>query len=45
MAALSSFHDVREGKAKWGHFVTFVIVGAVLLVLIIWLANKALNIF
>jgi integrating conjugative element membrane protein (TIGR03745 family) len=45
MAALSSFHDVREGKAKWPHFVTFVVVGAVLIVLIIWLANKALTIF
>ncbi|WP_246236093.1 TIGR03745 family integrating conjugative element membrane protein [Acerihabitans arboris] len=45
LAALSSFHDVREGKAKWAHFVTFVLVGAILLVVIIWLANKALDIF
>ncbi len=44
-AALSAFHDVREGRAKWGHFVSFIIIGAVLLVLIIWLANKALTIF
>ncbi|MEQ9864684.1 TIGR03745 family integrating conjugative element membrane protein [Pectobacterium aroidearum] len=42
--AISAFHDVRGGKADWGTFVAFIIVGVLLLVAVIWLATKALDI-
>ncbi|UFT94982.1 TIGR03745 family integrating conjugative element membrane protein [Pectobacterium carotovorum] len=42
--AVSAFHDVRAGKADWGAFTAFIIIGVVLLVAVIWLATKALDI-
>ncbi|MDR3430740.1 MAG: TIGR03745 family integrating conjugative element membrane protein [Rouxiella aceris] len=43
-AAISCFHHVRQGKATWTEFGAFVIVGAILLVVIIWLVTKASDI-
>ncbi|AJJ23508.1 TIGR03745 family integrating conjugative element membrane protein [Yersinia enterocolitica] len=40
-AAISCFHHVRQGKATWTEFGTFVIVGVMLLVVTIWLVTKA----
>ncbi|HDL7749448.1 TPA: TIGR03745 family integrating conjugative element membrane protein [Yersinia enterocolitica] len=40
-AAISSFHHVRQGKATWTEFGTFIIIGVILLVVIIWLVTQA----
>lgn len=40
-AAISCFHHVRQGKATWTEFGTFVIIGVILLVVTIWLVTKA----
>jgi len=40
-AAISCFHHVRQGKATWTEFGTFVIIGVILLVVVIWLVTKA----
>ena len=44
VSAVSTFSEVREGKKKWGDFGMLVLVGVILIVLIIWLVNKASNI-
>ncbi|EES5229618.1 TIGR03745 family integrating conjugative element membrane protein [Escherichia coli] len=43
-AALSTFSEVRDGKAVWGQFGAIVVVGVVLLVAIIWLLGKSASI-
>ncbi|EJV4715421.1 TIGR03745 family integrating conjugative element membrane protein [Escherichia coli] len=43
-AALSTFSEVRDGKAGWGQFGAIVVVGVVLLVAIIWLLGKSASI-
>ncbi|AUH01885.1 TIGR03745 family integrating conjugative element membrane protein [Pectobacteriaceae bacterium CE70] len=43
-AAISCFHHVRQGKATWTEFGTFVIIGVILLVVVIWLVTKASDI-
>ena len=44
IAAVSTFHEVREGKAGWGKFGAIVVVGVVLIVAVIWFAGKASSI-
>lgn len=41
---ISSFNEVREGKNTWGKFGAMAVVGVVLIVIVIWLVNKASNI-
>jgi len=41
---VSSFNEVREGKNTWGKFGAMAVVGVVLVVIVIWLVNKASNI-
>lgn len=43
-AAISCFHHVRQGKATWTEFGTFIIIGVILLVVIIWLVTQASSI-
>lgn len=43
-AALTTFNEVRGGKAEWGKFIAIVVVGIALIVLIIYLADQAANI-
>ena len=43
-SALSTFSEVRDGKAGWGQFGAIVVVGVVLLVAIIWLLGKSASI-
>lgn len=43
-AAISCFHHVRQGKATWTEFGTFVIIGVILVVVVIWLVTKASDI-
>ncbi|WP_431022212.1 TIGR03745 family integrating conjugative element membrane protein [Erwinia rhapontici] len=43
-AAISCFHHVRQGKATWTEFGTFVIIGVILLVVVIWLVTKSSDI-
>ncbi|GCL24740.1 hypothetical protein BvCmsE63A_03262 [Escherichia coli] len=43
-AALSTFSEVRDGKAGWGQFGAIVVVGVVLLVAIVWLLTKSASI-
>ncbi len=42
--ALKKFHEVTDKKATWTDFFTLVGVGAVLLIIVIWLINKAVEI-
>lgn len=42
--ALKKFHEVTDKKATWTDFFTLVGVGAVLLIIVIWLVNKAVEI-
>ncbi|BBV00367.1 TIGR03745 family integrating conjugative element membrane protein [Providencia hangzhouensis] len=44
IAAVTTFHEVREGKAGWGKFGTIIVVGVVLIVAVVWLAGKAATI-
>jgi integrating conjugative element membrane protein (TIGR03745 family) len=41
LAAVSTFHKVRLGKAEWGEFGAIVVVGLILLVVVIWLVGKS----
>lgn len=43
-AAITTFSEVREGRATWGKFGGIVIVGIVLLVMVIWLLGKSAEI-
>ncbi len=43
-AAVSTFHEVREGKAVWAKFGAIVVVGIVLVVAVIWLVGKSAEI-
>ncbi|ELQ9312162.1 TIGR03745 family integrating conjugative element membrane protein [Serratia marcescens] len=43
-AAITTFHEVREGKSNWGKFGAIIVVGIVLLVAIIWLVGKSAEI-
>lgn len=43
-AIVSTFHDIQLGKATWAKFVALCVVGVVMLVLVIWLADKAASI-
>lgn len=40
-SAITTFHEVREGKSTWGKFGGIVVVGIVLLVTVIWLVGKS----
>lgn len=42
--AVQKFHEVTAKKATWTEFFTVVGVGAVLLLIVIWLINKAVEI-
>jgi len=44
MNAVKKFHEVTDKKATWTDFFTLVGVGAVLLIIVIWLINKAVEI-
>ncbi|MBK0646793.1 TIGR03745 family integrating conjugative element membrane protein, partial [Klebsiella pneumoniae] len=44
MSCVSTFAEVRDGKAAWGKFGAMVAVGVVLIVAVIWLANEAATI-
>jgi integrating conjugative element membrane protein (TIGR03745 family) len=44
MAAVSTFHEVREGKAGWAKFGAIIVVGLVLVVAVIWLIGKSAEI-
>ncbi|EMP6396081.1 TIGR03745 family integrating conjugative element membrane protein [Pluralibacter gergoviae] len=43
-SAITTFHEVREGKANWGKFGAIIVVGIVLLVAVIWLVGKSAEI-
>jgi len=43
-AAVSTFHEVREGKAVWGKFGAIIVTGVVLVVAVIWLVGKSAEI-
>lgn len=43
-AAITTFSEVREGKASWGKFGAIIVVGIVLLVAVIWLVGKSAEI-
>ncbi|MGN2499989.1 TIGR03745 family integrating conjugative element membrane protein [Serratia marcescens] len=43
-SAISTFHEVREGKSNWGKFGAIIVVGIVLLVAVIWLVGKSAEI-
>ncbi|HEY3986742.1 TIGR03745 family integrating conjugative element membrane protein [Cedecea sp.] len=43
-AAITTFHEVREGKSNWGKFGAIIVVGVVLLVAVIWLVGKSAEI-
>lgn len=44
IAAGQTFVEVRNGRAEWPKFGAIVVVGAILLVIIIWLLGKSANI-
>lgn len=39
--AIQKFHEVTQKKATWTEFFTVVLVGGGLLIIVIWLVNKA----
>lgn len=41
IAIVSTFSEVRDGKATWGKFGGLVAVGVILVVTVIWLATQA----
>lgn len=43
-AAVHTFTEVREGKSSWTKFGAIVVVGAVLIVVVIWLVGKSASI-
>lgn len=43
-AGITTFSEVRDGRATWGKFGGIIIVGVVLLVLVIWLLGKSAEI-
>ncbi|MGS0559521.1 TIGR03745 family integrating conjugative element membrane protein [Escherichia sp. MAL-1] len=43
-AAVTTFHEVREGKAVWGKFAAIIVTGVVLLVAVIWFVGKSAEI-
>ncbi|BEM75173.1 TIGR03745 family integrating conjugative element membrane protein [Serratia ureilytica] len=43
-SAVSTFHEVREGKSTWGKFGAIIVVGIVLVVAVIWLVGKSAEI-
>lgn len=44
IVCIGKFHEVSVKKSTWSEFFTFVAIGAVILVIVIWLANKAAEI-
>nr|WP_261641092.1 TIGR03745 family integrating conjugative element membrane protein [Erwinia mallotivora] len=44
-AVITSFHDIRKGKAAWTEFLIYLVVGILLILVVIYLANKAADIF
>lgn len=44
MAVVHTFAEVRDGKASWGKFGGIFVVGAILLVIVIWLLGKSVEI-
>lgn len=44
IAAVTTFHEVREQKAGWGKFGAIIVVGVVLIVAVVWLAGKSATI-
>ncbi|WP_336844191.1 TIGR03745 family integrating conjugative element membrane protein [Providencia rettgeri] len=44
IAAVTTFHEVREGKSGWGKFGAIIVVGVVLIVAVVWLAGKSATI-
>lgn len=44
IAAVTTFHEVREGKAGWGKFGAIIVIGVVLIVAVVWLAGKSATI-
>ncbi|MCE9975889.1 TIGR03745 family integrating conjugative element membrane protein, partial [Escherichia coli] len=43
-AAISTFHEVQDGKKGWSQFGAIVVVGVILLVAVIWLLTKSASI-
>ncbi|CDM91157.1 membrane protein of unknown function [Xenorhabdus bovienii] len=43
-SAITTFAEVRAGKAEWSKFATIIVVGIVLLVAVIWLVGKSAGI-
>ncbi|EBV2165552.1 TIGR03745 family integrating conjugative element membrane protein [Salmonella enterica subsp. enterica serovar Eastbourne] len=44
-AVITSFHDIRIGKGTWSQFLGFLVVGIIVILLVIYLANKASDVF
>lgn len=44
IVCIGKFHEVSQKRATWSDFFTFVAIGAVILVIVIWLVNKAAEI-
>jgi integrating conjugative element membrane protein (TIGR03745 family) len=44
IAAVTTFNEVRDGKAGWGKFGAIVVVGIILVVAVIWLIGKSAEI-
>lgn len=44
-SAISTYSEVQQGKKTWAQFGAIVIVGSILIVTVIWLANSAMDIF
>ncbi|HDJ1442339.1 TPA: TIGR03745 family integrating conjugative element membrane protein [Serratia rubidaea] len=43
-AGVSTFHEVRDGKAAWGKFGAIIVTGVVLVVAVIWFVGKSAEI-
>lgn len=43
-AVITSFHDIRKGKGSWTEFLTYAVVGIILILVVIYLATKASDI-
>lgn len=44
-AAIETFSQVKNKKSSWGNFGAMLIAGVILIVIIIWLATQAVEIF
>lgn len=43
-AIIGGYKDVTNGKKSWGEFALYAIAGVVLIVVVVWLATKAMDI-